>query len=268
MTRLIRKPRRPASFFAYFRPDFPEILRLICCHTQLTHAVIQDLENRDVIYADGSSKQDMIPGEDKAFVFVSGGICPFDDEDVDDVYLRLLEDEFKTELRVRVVKYEDPAKIEFHNTLTTTGRKSLLCKFHLPIQNVPLAARHGLMELAQQPEIKDGTPTQDELEGLSRKISDKWKKLGRRLQFDEAQITDHDKKDNELSEKAYYLLMAWKSRDASNATYRVLHKALSDVELLTLFSDLSRKNWKKLNRPARLSNEFESYRSCKRTWWF
>ena len=79
-------------------------------------------------------------------------------------------------------------------------------------------------------EIKDGTPTQDELEGLSRKISDKWKKLGRRLQFDEAQITDHDKKDNELSEKAYYLLMAWKSRDASNATYRVLHKALSDVE--------------------------------------
>ena len=88
MTRLIRKPRRPASFFAYFRPDFPEILRLICCHTHLTHAVIQDLENRDVIYADGSSKQDMIPGEDKAFVFVSGGICPFDDEDVDDVYLR------------------------------------------------------------------------------------------------------------------------------------------------------------------------------------
>ena len=38
--------------------------------------------------------------------------------------------------------------------------------------------------------------------------------------------------------------------------------------VLILFSDLSRKNWKKLNRPARLSNEFESYRSCKRTWWF
>ena len=52
---------------------------------------------------------------------------------------RLLEDEFKTELRVRVVKYKDPAKIEFHNTLTATGRNSLLCKFHLPIQNIPLA---------------------------------------------------------------------------------------------------------------------------------
>ena len=30
----------------------------------------------------------MIPGEDKAFVFVSGGISPFDDQDVNDVFLR------------------------------------------------------------------------------------------------------------------------------------------------------------------------------------
>ena len=88
MTRLIRKPRRPASFVAYFRPDIPDILRLICCHTHLTQAVIQDLEKRDITYADGSSMQDMIPGEDKAFVFVSGGICRFDDEDVNDVFLR------------------------------------------------------------------------------------------------------------------------------------------------------------------------------------
>ena len=48
----------------------------------------QDLEKRDITYVDGSSMQDMTPGDDKAFVFVSGGICPFDDEDVDDVYLR------------------------------------------------------------------------------------------------------------------------------------------------------------------------------------
>ena len=88
LARLIWKPRRPASFFAYFRPDIPGILRLICCHTHLTQAVIQDLEERDITYADSSSMQDMIPGEDKAFVFVSGGICRFDDEDVNDVYLR------------------------------------------------------------------------------------------------------------------------------------------------------------------------------------
>ena len=78
--------------------------------------------------------------------------------------------------------------------------------------------------------IKVGVPTQDELEGLSEKIGHKWKKLGRRLKFDEAQITEHDKKDDVLSEKAYYLLMAWRCRDASNATYSVLYKALSGVE--------------------------------------
>ena len=52
---------------------------------------------------------------------------------------RLLEDEFKTELRVRVVKDEDLAEVEFHNTSIPTGRTSLLCKFHLPIQNIPRA---------------------------------------------------------------------------------------------------------------------------------
>ena len=86
------------------------------------------------------------------------------------------------------------------------------------------------MELFPFTEIKDGTPTPDELERLSGKISDKWKNLGRRLQFVEAQITEHDKNNDKLSEKAYKLLMAWKERDASAATYRVLHKALSDVE--------------------------------------
>ena len=52
---------------------------------------------------------------------------------------RLSEDEFKTELRVRVRKDEDLAEVEFHNTSIPTGRTSLLCKFHLPIQNIPRA---------------------------------------------------------------------------------------------------------------------------------
>ena len=88
MTRLIWKPPRRASFVAYFRPDIPDILLLICCHSHLTKAVIHDLKEKNVTYADGSSRQDMIPGEDKAFVFVSGGICPFDDQDMNDVFLR------------------------------------------------------------------------------------------------------------------------------------------------------------------------------------
>ena len=51
--------------------------------------MIQDLENRDVTFAYGSSMKDMIPGEDKAFVFLSGGIRPFVEEDVNSIYLRL-----------------------------------------------------------------------------------------------------------------------------------------------------------------------------------
>ena len=70
----------------------------------------------------------------------------------------------------------------------------------------------------------------DELEGLSERISDKWTKLGRKLKFGNAQIKEHDKSAEKLSEKAYNLLMSWTERDASDATYRVLHKALSDVE--------------------------------------
>ena len=52
---------------------------------------------------------------------------------------RLSEDDFTTELRVRVRKDEDLAEVEFHNTSIPTGRTSLLCKFHLPIQNIPRA---------------------------------------------------------------------------------------------------------------------------------
>ena len=49
---------------------------------------MQDLEKRDVTFAYGSSMEDMIPGEDKAFVFLSGRIRPLHEEDVNNVYLR------------------------------------------------------------------------------------------------------------------------------------------------------------------------------------
>ena len=89
LTRFTRTQPRAACFVAYFRPDIPNILFLICCPAHLKQEVIQDLENRDVTrFADGSSMKDMIPGEDKAFVSLSGGIRPFDEEDVNSIYLR------------------------------------------------------------------------------------------------------------------------------------------------------------------------------------
>jgi len=48
------------------------------------------LKKKDVTFADGSSMKDMIPGEDgdKAFVFLSGRISPFDEKDVNNIHLR------------------------------------------------------------------------------------------------------------------------------------------------------------------------------------
>ena len=88
LTRFTRTQPQAASFVAYFRPDIPNILFLICCSAHLKQEVIQDLEKRDVTLADGSSMEDMIPGEDKAFVFLSGGMRPFDEEDLKRIFLK------------------------------------------------------------------------------------------------------------------------------------------------------------------------------------
>ena len=38
--------------------------------------------------SEGYSRKKMIPGRDKAFVFVSGGISALDEENVDDFHLK------------------------------------------------------------------------------------------------------------------------------------------------------------------------------------
>ena len=63
--------------------------------------------------------------------------------------------------------------------------------------------------------------------------------LGRRLQFEEPQLTEFDKDNEAWSEKALAMLMTWKERDGSDATYQVLHDALCHeyVEPGELFSN-------------------------------
>ena len=82
---------RPAHFFAYFHPRCLSILNLICCPALNKEQVIRDLEKRGISisnWEDGSSKKDMIPGRDKAFVFVSGGIWPCEEKEMEDFYLK------------------------------------------------------------------------------------------------------------------------------------------------------------------------------------
>ena len=73
--------------------------------------------------------------------------------------------------------------------------------------------------------VKERSPSDDELEGLSKKIEN-WKSLGRRLNFDASQLTALHKDNEEWSEKAYAMLTAWKEREGSAATYQVLYEAL------------------------------------------
>ena len=75
--------------------------------------------------------------------------------------------------------------------------------------------------------VKKGTPSDEDLEELSQQIGKSWKPLGRRLQFTEAEITTfHKENPDEYSEKAYQMLLRWKSRDGKDATYQVLYDAL------------------------------------------
>ena len=79
--------------------------------------------------------------------------------------------------------------------------------------------------------MKKGCPTDDELEDLSEKLSDHWMKLGRRLNFSPAGLQEFDKGHEKISEKAFAMLTAWKQKYGSDATYRVLNKALRDIRV-------------------------------------
>ena len=74
--------------------------------------------------------------------------------------------------------------------------------------------------------IKHGLVFDEELELLSVRLGEDWTSLARRLQFVEVEIRafNHDNKD--LREKVLRMLMTWKHRGGSDATYQVLHDAL------------------------------------------
>ena len=73
--------------------------------------------------------------------------------------------------------------------------------------------------------VKHEVPSDEDLEWLSQKL-DEWKRVGRRLKIEEARLTAFDNENKEWSEKIYKVLLHWKERDGSAATYIVLHDAL------------------------------------------
>lgn len=80
--------------------------------------------------------------------------------------------------------------------------------------------------------VKQGCPNEHRLEELGSEIhllsSGSWKKLARRLEINEGKITAIDHQEEELSEKAYKMLLHWKQVNGRGATYEVLFNALID----------------------------------------
>ena len=218
---------RLTVFLAYFRPDLLRILCLMCCPAHLKGKVIKELEKGGITPVCKNSKKDLIPGHDEVSVLVSGGICPYIRKDMEEIYLRLLEhDPDDAELEVCFRNDKEVARVEFYCTLI--ARALPLCRLHLrtPTQDTD---RSSLWELTRQPSaVKEGSPTVVELEHLSAKISKDWRLLGRRLSFYEAQLQEFDNGHEQISEKAYAMLLAWKKRDGSGATYIILNQALCD----------------------------------------
>ena len=84
-----------AFFFAYFKPgqslNGDDILFLTCCPANLREEVKQELEREGVTPCFVSSNREMVPGIEKAFVSVWGGISrPASSGDMEEFYLRLV----------------------------------------------------------------------------------------------------------------------------------------------------------------------------------
>ena len=219
---------RLTVFFAYFRPDLLNILCMMCCPAHLKGKVEMKLAQQCITYVCQNSKEDMTPGYDKAYVNVSGGIYAYEPRHMKEIYLRLLATHpDDAELQVCIVSGEEVARVEFYRIFATGA--SLLCRLHLRTPT------HGtdhsnLRELRRQPSaLIEGSPTDDVLEKLSKKVSDDWRTLGRRLSFHEAELQEFNNCRERISEKAYAMLLAWKQRSGLDATYSVLNKALCDV---------------------------------------
>ena len=73
--------------------------------------------------------------------------------------------------------------------------------------------------------VKQGVPSEEDLEWLSSEL-EQWKRVGRRLKIKEARLTAFDNGNKDSSEKTYKMLLHWKKRDSSAATYTILHDAL------------------------------------------
>jgi len=87
-------------------------------------------------------------------------------------------------------------------------------------------SREQESQFQENREVKQGKPTDEELEKLGRDIADIWVKLGRRLGVSDPKCREIERAYVLLSEKGYHMLQHWKQIKGDDATYQALCKAL------------------------------------------
>ena len=226
-SRIFVQPR-VTVFFAYFRPDHLKILCLMCCLAHLKGKEVKKLRKQGIKPVCQNSKKDMTPGHDEASVLVSGGIYPYKRRDMEEIYLRLLEhDPDDASLEVRFCNDEEVGRVKFYSILRRRARPLCTLLLKTPTQRTD---HSDLCGHSRRPNaLMEDSPTVDVLEHLSKKVSNDWRTLGRRLTFQEAELEEFDNGHQQISEKAYAMLLAWKQKGGSAATYSVLNQALCDT---------------------------------------
>ncbi|XP_068753648.1 uncharacterized protein [Montipora capricornis] len=233
LSSLIWNQPREANFFAYFQPaerlNSQDVLFLICYPVHLREMVKQEHVKEGITSRHVSSKRKMIPGQDKAFVFVSGGMCPVSLKDMDDLYLRFDGDApFDAHVRVRLISVQEYCQVDFRSTRESTGNNllsTLYLKWDHQEHSSPEEGGEDLKQTGDRLLEERETPSRERLEWLSRNLTS-WKPLARRLSFTEGDIKRFNKNNEEWAEKALSMLLRWKEKKGSEATYAVLRTAL------------------------------------------
>ena len=92
LSSLIWYPPQLPVFFAYFPPGdrrgSQDALHLICCPSHLRLQVTEELRKKDIKFpSEADSQKGMIPGHDKAYVSLSGGIKALEKNIMGNVHL-------------------------------------------------------------------------------------------------------------------------------------------------------------------------------------
>ena len=99
--------------------------------------------------------------------------------------------------------------------------------------------------------VKAGIPSNDELEKLSRQLGNDWESLGRRLGYIDEGLTAFRRDKDGMFDATRRMLIDWKKTKGSDATYQVLHDALTHefVGCKLLAEEFCCSNWLRRKLP-------------------